>query len=43
MAFDAMITEVDISKMRVFLSDVMFDREQDGKKKRVAKIGRAHV
>ena len=35
-AFDAMITEVDISKMRVFLSDVMFDREQDGKKKRVA-------
>lgn len=31
-----MITEVDISKMRVFLSDVMFDREQDGKKKRVA-------
>ena len=36
LAFDAMITEVDISKMRVFLSDVMFDREQDGKKKRVA-------
>ena len=35
-AFDAMITEVDISKMRVFLSDVMSDREQDGKKKRVA-------
>jgi len=35
-AFDAMITEVDISKMRVFLSDVMFDREQDGKKKHVA-------
>lgn len=36
LAFDAMITEVDISKMRVFLSDVMFDCEQDGKKKRVA-------
>ena len=36
LAFDAMINEVDVSKMRVFLSDVLFDREQDGKKKRIA-------
>ena len=39
-AFDAMITEVDISKMRVFLSDVMFDREQDGKKRVAIPFGR---
>lgn len=26
LAFDALINEVDVSKMRVFLSDVMFDR-----------------
>ena len=33
LAFDALINEVDVSKMRVFLSDVMFDREknEDGK------------
>ena len=33
LAFDAMINEVDVSKMRVFLSDVLFDKEQDGKKR----------
>ena len=32
LTFDALINEVDVSKMRVFLSDVLFDREQDGNK-----------
>lgn len=32
LAFDAMMNEVDVSKMRIFLSDVMFDRERDGGK-----------
>lgn len=34
LAFDALINEVDAGKMRVFLSDVMFDRErsEDGKR-----------
>lgn len=32
LAFDAMMNEVDVSKMRIFLSDVMFDRERDGKR-----------
>lgn len=30
LTFDALINEVDVSKMRVFLSDVLFDRESDG-------------
>ena len=33
LAFDSMINEVDVSKMRVFLSDVLFDKERDGKKR----------
>ena len=33
LAFDAMINEVDVSKIRVFLSDVLFDKERDGKKR----------
>ena len=37
LAFDALINEVDISKMRIFLSDVMFDREEgSGKSAHVA-------
>ncbi len=34
LAFDALINEVDVSKMRVFLSDVMFDsgKTSDGKR-----------
>lgn len=32
LAFDAMVNEVDVSKMRIFLSDVMFDREREGNK-----------
>ncbi len=32
LTFDALINEVDLAKMRVFLSDVMFDREKDGKR-----------
>ena len=39
-AFDAMITEVDISKMRVFLSDVLFDREKSGDKSISIPFGR---
>ena len=30
--FDALINEVDVSKMRVFLSDVLLDREKSGGK-----------
>lgn len=32
LAFDALINEVDVSKMHVFLSDVMFDHDRDGGK-----------
>ena len=32
LTFDALINEIDLSKMRVFLSDVLFDRETDGNK-----------
>ena len=32
LAFDALINEVDVSKMRVFLSDVLFDHDKDGGK-----------
>ena len=32
LTFDALISEVDVSKMRVFLSDVLFDREKTGDK-----------
>lgn len=32
LTFDALINEIDLSKMRVFLSDVLFDREADGNK-----------
>lgn len=35
LAFDALINEVDAGKMRVFLSDVMFDREKDAKGRNV--------
>jgi hypothetical protein len=35
MAFDAPISEVSISKMRIFLSDVMFDKESSGTGKKV--------
>jgi len=32
LTFDALINEIDLSKMGVFLSDVLFDRKQDGNK-----------
>ncbi len=32
LTFDALINEIDLSKMRVFLSDVLFDRSTDGNK-----------
>lgn len=32
LTFDALINEIDLSKMRVFLSDVLFDREKTGDK-----------
>ena len=35
-AFDALVSEVSVSKMRIFLSDVLFDKESDGKGKRVS-------
>ena len=35
LAFDALINEVDVSKMRVFLSDVMFDSAKSADGKRV--------
>ena len=34
-AFDALINEVDVSKMRIFLSDVLFDKETSGSGKKV--------
>ena len=36
LAFDALINEIDVSKMRVFLSDVLFDKESSGNGKRVS-------
>ena len=36
LCYDAMMSEIDNGKMRVFLSDVMFDVERDGKGSRVA-------
>ncbi len=36
LAFDALINEVDVSKMRIFLSDVMFDKETSGSGKNVS-------
>ena len=36
LAFDALINEVDAGKMRIFLSDVMFDQREDSKGKRVS-------
>lgn len=32
LTFDALVSEIDISKMRVFLSDVLFDCEKSGNK-----------
>lgn len=32
LTFDALINKFDLSKMRVFLTDALFDREQDGNK-----------
>ena len=32
LAFDAPINEIDLSKMRVFLSDVLSDRDRSGNK-----------
>ncbi len=35
LAYDALVNEVDAGKMRVFLSDVMFDQGRDGEGRRV--------
>lgn len=32
LTFDALISEIDLSKMRIFLSDVLFDRSSEGNK-----------
>lgn len=36
LAFGALMNEVDAGKMRIFLSDVMFDQREDSKGKRVS-------
>ena len=36
LCYDAMMSEIDNGKMRVFLSDVMFDVERDGKGGRIS-------
>ena len=41
LTFDALINEVDVSKMRVFLSDVLFDREKSGDKTVSIPFGKA--
>lgn len=38
--FDAIVSEIDLSKMRVFLSDVMFDKETSGGKNVVIPFGK---
>ena len=40
LTFDALINEIDLSKMRVFLSDVLFDRSTDGNKTVTIPFGR---
>ena len=40
LAFDSMINELDVGKMRIFLSDVLFDQERDGKKRVAIPFGR---
>lgn len=40
LTFDALINEIDVSKMRVFLSDVLFDHEQDGDKSTTIPFGK---
>ncbi len=41
LAFDAMVNEVDVSKMRIFLSDVMFDLEREGNKSVAIPFGKS--
>lgn len=40
LTFDALINEIDLSKMKVFLTDVLFDREQDGNKNATVPFGK---
>lgn len=40
LTFDALVNEVDVSKMRVFLSDVLFDREASGDRSVTIPFGR---
>lgn len=40
LTFDALVNEVDVSKMRVFLSDVLFDRETSGDRSVTIPFGR---
>ena len=40
LTFDALVNEIDLSKMRVFLSDVLFDRSTDGNKTVTIPFGR---
>lgn len=41
LTFDALVNEIDVSKMRVFLSDVLFDREKNGDKTISIPFGRS--
>lgn len=40
LTFDALIKEIDFSKMRMFLSDVLFDGESDGNKNATIPFGK---
>lgn len=41
LTFDALVNEADVSKMRVFLSDSLFDRERSGDKTASIPFGKA--
>ena len=41
LTFDALINESGVSKMRVFLSDVLFDREKSGDKTIFIPLGKS--
>lgn len=43
LAFDALINEVNVSKMRVFLSDVLFYHDRDRGKNTPIPFGKATV
>lgn len=42
LAFDALVNEVDVSKMRIFLSDVMFDHDKSSGKNTPIPFGKGN-